>query len=130
MDIPIVSLLVNNIAAILIHFATPSQFSVIDPFCEAHILSGSTTVSGGQMICSRINTAVTSRFLVSGFSFSSGSIVRVFFRGRVKTTSLTTNVYLLLLKNNLYYIIHRQMGYNVDVSGVAAAGCKLYYSKF
>lgn len=131
MNIPIASSLVTNIAAIQIDFITTSQYSVLYPYCEAYVFSGSTTVPAGQMTCSRIETAANSgSFLISGFSFSSGSVVRVFFRARMKTTSLTTNIYLQVLQNNNYYTIHRQMGFNVDVSGVTVTGGKLFFLYF
>lgn len=127
LTIPLSSSLVNNIAAIQIDFIAPSQFSEIYPFCGAEVASGATTVPGGQMTCSRIDLAANSPSIrLSGFSFSSGSTVRVYFRARVKTTTLATNIYLQVLQNNNYYAMHKQIGYNIDLSGGTTSACKLF----
>lgn len=110
-----------DIAAVRIDFITSSQYSAIHSYCEAYVSSGTTTTSGGQLTCSRIDSAANSAsILVSGFGFVTGSKIQVYFRARVLTTSLTTNIYLQVLDGTTYYSVHKKASYSISLTSVVS----------
>ena len=123
LDIPTSS--AQQLSSLRIEFTNPSQIKEILPYCEAYILSGSSTPIGGQLVCSRVEIS-SSQFIINvfGFNFIPVSSFRVLFRARLLTPTLTVSVSLQIVRNAVTSTVFRQSSYNIDVTAVMSGSCK------
>ena len=120
---------VYSIAALQVTFPTSTQYTTIYPFCQATIDTGSTSISKGQLSCSRQDTSTPSAvFLITGFNFVTSSTVKMRFRVKALTsTTLTANVALKTLYNGVYYLTDQSADASLSIIAGLDTSCKLSY---
>ena len=124
LDIPVSSAYI--ISKVRIIFSTIGQYKEILPYCEAYISSGPSTVTGGQLACSLSDaTSGQISLIISGFTFVTGSRIRVLFRIRLLSTPVKTNIVLQGEQNGNIYTLHRQLNYNIDATTASSGSCIL-----
>lgn len=83
----------RNIVGVQVLFPTGAgQWTEILNYCDVYFSAGTSTVTKGQLLCSRIDTSGTAAgFFISGFGFSSPSTLTLAFR-MIASTATTVSV--------------------------------------